>query len=657
MLRTSTNFDTYNQAANKKPVWVIEIDGIATKFASGTFGDIDANYKKLLKKMVVNNGQLDRLKHHITFPNINFTILEQDETLLDLMNANAFIGKKITAKIGFQELNIADFADLVPCYIKEVRFIDDYQYLEINAQHRLAGLKHPIFGGMATATLGADLTYAGTTVTVDATASFTAAGSATWNETGITFISIDDELMEYTAKPSGTTFTVTRGSYGKQQKHNQGATVYETVYFHHYAKTLMRLLTTTSAGTNGSYDLGIADYGLGIDVSEVDTNQILNEVGPYGKLEGATNRGGYVNPDETIENGLDWIEKNILNVMHGYFIITPENKLGVKLGDMVGDNYPDYALTADDINELPVYEQQFDKNITHARIMNVIYGTGQEVYKYEYQAASYSVYGKSRNMMMIKLPNLFTFFPWDDIDDTGCLLERFFGMYGDPMALITLQTKLEHQVLRPGDQLKLTHAKIPDIQAGSLGITNKGMEVTESIITYQDGKISPKVVCEWPNSVDNGSMALTMAIWNEADIDDTTLTRDADKAEDNLQAADAYLDIGNSPLYYIGWLVVEFTITPPGDDEAGSDGRYITIYLQGQQLTDTNDWEIERRVYYDERSSDEFTAEVGYYMKGSNYVAELRAHWTATSGGTDPTVKMTKVKMLRFNSSITETGL
>jgi len=40
MLRTTTNFDTANELKQKQPVWIVDFDGIATKFSSGDPSDI-----------------------------------------------------------------------------------------------------------------------------------------------------------------------------------------------------------------------------------------------------------------------------------------------------------------------------------------------------------------------------------------------------------------------------------------------------------------------------------------------------------------------------------------------------------------------------------------------------------------------------------------
>ena len=103
MYRTSANFDTFN-TANAKPVVIIEFDGIATKFCTQTFNDITGNHKKLLQNVTILGPRVDLLAFDTTFYGYNFEVLDKSDVVTALFSGDAFTGRKITVKVGFQEL-------------------------------------------------------------------------------------------------------------------------------------------------------------------------------------------------------------------------------------------------------------------------------------------------------------------------------------------------------------------------------------------------------------------------------------------------------------------------------------------------------------------------------------------------------------------------
>lgn len=148
MYRTSTNFDTFN-TANAKPVVIIEFDGIATKFSTQTFNDITGNHKKLLRNVEILGPRVDLLSFNTTFYGYNFEIIDKSDVVTGLFSGNAFTGRKITVKVGFQELDDADFLTLPVAWISDYQLQPDLLTYRFKARDFNFLLKRPIFTNIA----------------------------------------------------------------------------------------------------------------------------------------------------------------------------------------------------------------------------------------------------------------------------------------------------------------------------------------------------------------------------------------------------------------------------------------------------------------------------------------------------------------------------
>jgi len=152
LLSSSSNFDTENEAAQNQPVWVIDFDGVSPAYyCSGTFTDIDANYKRYLKNMRLIQTNSDLLNFRTQFGGIEFDIIDKDGDILALFS-NTFSNRKVTAKIGFQDIAIADFVDLPPFYIVEFGIRENLCDYYFKCRSKFSQVK-PIMGNLGSGTL------------------------------------------------------------------------------------------------------------------------------------------------------------------------------------------------------------------------------------------------------------------------------------------------------------------------------------------------------------------------------------------------------------------------------------------------------------------------------------------------------------------------
>lgn len=811
MIKTSTNFNTYNALLNKKPVWEIEFNGIATKFCSGTFNDIDANYKKYLN--VLSNIPLTtNLQNFRTeFGGFDFEIIDKDNELLELFS-NTFSSRKVTAKIGFQELDIADFINLPVAFvvgygIKEdlmtywfkcrnvlshkrpimgkvgqtylakwlggntERFVNGDcedgiptlnnhvpQYTNglfaLSAAQKHAGAKsckftatadgdYLAYYGGANKDLTEGMSYnldvwvylpsgqetdkvelwwiddaAGTSIldstvltdqwvnltgtaaltdetnsiifgvtatdddnsgdntnefiyvddfslkqvddscVVDSATGFSTAGAADWGS--LTYFKIDKEIIRYTAL-STATYTITRGQLGTQvEEHKEGAEVTEIIRIdetNHGLSFLLGLLTTTAGGANGAYDLSRAGWGLGIDVALININQIINELGDYGKWgNSGANDNDYnatIDSSVSIEDGLKWIEQNILALLPAYFYYTENGLLGVRCWDVQGADNDLNVIDGDEIEINPGLDIRSNKIITHVEIKgNYNGGTRnyEDIQEYELDESN-TIYGEVRRLLLKTLDNTSHWFGDAHMRDRA--LERIFGRFGNAPVAIKMDVFLTNQIIQVGDIIDVTYAKIPLFRSASAGWTDEGCEVVLININYSMSPIKAYIEAENVLGIDEADIQ-DIAVFDETSIDDTTLTEDANHAQATLQAADAYLD---QSTYKATNVMVELTLVQP-EAGGGSASAYITFYIKVQNPANTDIKEEEKRFYYDETSSDTIKRE--FYALGLTSLtpARIRVDMTAHSGANAPTtVTLTRVKLWEWRATINTTDL
>ena len=137
-------------------------------------------------------------------------------------------------------------------------------------------------------------------------------------------------------------------------------------------------------------------------------------------------------------------------------------------------------------------------------------------------------------------------------------------------------------------------------------------------------------------------------------------------AEATLEAADAYIDFSGTYTYpdgattgtYVAHNVgFKFKLTQPG--EAGGDafGSYCVVIVRAQDPAGTDIKRMEKRLYYDETSSDTIYIETwlldlldGVYPFGglAQSVARARVDFYGINGTYAPTLELYQVRLWNF---------
>jgi len=498
-----------------------------------------------------------------------------------------------------------------------------------------------------------------TIVDVDDTTSFSTASTPAWDTEGTvgtdrrTMLYVGGEIMEYTAKTS-TTFTVTRANNNTTSKeHSEGADVYEVIYVSNVNSQgldfFMSVLTTTSVGSNGAWDKGIAYFGLGISISNFDINQIRNE---WQKWQGDASLRciyytWYVNALDGFDDGIDWTEKKMLAWFGGYFFMTDIGKIGVKFFDVTYENggYWDIDLDSIILNQDQI-NIEARETISHLQI-----NKGIDSSKIRTEAKNNTTIAEYGNMRKIIIDN----------DYSGIatlvktlLLDRYFTRFGNPSVRYKFDAFLSKQLHQIGDVINLTNADLTWFLDGSVGWENEGCEIVDKSAQYSNEQSFVHLECD-NFYAHRKAVNFAVVCWKESEIDDTTLSVNADHAAGTLQSADAYLD---AVMTNVDRVMVAIQFTEPGQS-GGSESVYFTLYLKIQNPINTDVAELEKHVYYNEKTSNTKIVELYALNLGNTTVERVRVDWTAATSGTyAPTnVKLIKVKQVNIAYSITTTDI
>jgi hypothetical protein len=192
-----------------------------------------------------------------------------------------------------------------------------------------------------------------------------------------------------------------------------------------------------------------------------------------------------------------FLETEVFKPSGLYQVVLPSGQLSLRcMRPPAAGPAPVFTFTEDNLTAFPKWDRQpiineavwqFDEN-----------GNGFANYETFAQATSISAYGRG-NQFAVQSKGLraemgaFAFTEWV----TSRLFRRFSGVApaikgGAP--LLTLRAMLMTMPVWVGDYVGLTHAKMPDITTGDLGVTDRIYEVIDRQPDYRNGAMQYKVL-------------------------------------------------------------------------------------------------------------------------------------------------------------------
>lgn len=591
------------------PVWLVQFIGVSDNrglFCSGEFADITEDYKKDLVNVRLRFGAIDLLEPHTGANEYEFEIADKDLVFTNVLKDFDILGRFVTIKIGFAELEEADFVTLPTVTVESIELLQDYLTWRIRAKDEFFRIKKTLFTNLAQTNLDGDSPQFDSTVKVESTTGFLDPDDLPgWIKT---CLSLDKQEIKIYADISGADFiNCIVHSQVARVSHDSGTGVRQAIGFTcNQLIILLHILTTTDSGGNGFYDLGIPGFGLGIPATSINVDNIEKIAYRIGtsKDDGG---GGELTGNIVITQpeSLSWIEKMLLQPLGCYFF-SNDGKIDVGALDYVWHN-ENFTSQRDFINE-EIVEAEFE----FIEAINVIrtqsrFNPSIEAFKFltsvqlDDSVIEYGINSKP-----------FENVAYGFVGDPGFLVRgfywnrRFFDFYGDMAANITFSALPRCWLVEPGDDVRLTYDYLPDLIAGTRGWTNRKIKILGQEIDFAGECKFTGITYQIFDRVAGLTDGIYIINKVEAlDIDESNVQYSENFLEtpDVIEAEDGYYDNSGTD-YEADLIVFLIELQEPG---TGSGEQTIAIRISAVDGTMSGDNVI----------SQEYKAQIRYDAAGS----------------------------------------
>jgi len=257
---------------------------------------------------------------------------------------------------------------------------------------------------------------------------------------------------------------------------------------------LLKCITSTGAGTNGNYDVLSEDNGIGLDDSFVDVAGIEAVRDDWFPGDSHYMRFSI---SERIK-AKDFFEQEIFKVLNVYPVIDGLGRFTIKpFKPPIAALDEVQSFTADNTIGLPKLDFNLGSLVNEIQI-EYDWNTTTEVYDSEVfyvDATSVNNRGPGKKPITIKSKGLHTSHSPASISGRatsvlGVRKNRIFGRFASPPMSLKLKTFFNRWITEVGDVVPFTHAKVPDVDAGTRGLTAERMEVIKKNVDWRNGTVS-----------------------------------------------------------------------------------------------------------------------------------------------------------------------
>ena len=257
---------------------------------------------------------------------------------------------------------------------------------------------------------------------------------------------------------------------------------------------LLKCITSTGAGTNGDYDVYSEDNGIGLDDSFVDVAGIEAVRDDWFPGDSHYMRFSI---SKRIK-AKDFFETEIFKVLNVYPIIDGLGRFSIKpFKPPIAALDEVQSFTADNTIGLPKLDFNLGALVNEIQIEYDWNTTTDEFDSEIFYIDSTSVNnrGPGKKPITIKSKGLYTSHSPASIAGRATSVltvrkNRIFGRFASPPMSVKLNTFFNRWITEVGDVVPFTHAKVPDIDAGTRGLTAERMEVIKKNVNWKNGSVS-----------------------------------------------------------------------------------------------------------------------------------------------------------------------
>jgi len=286
-------------------------------------------------------------------------------------------------------------------------------------------------------------------------------------------------------------FAVTDPQRWMQRKVFRGAESSNVIVQGNPLTILLRILTSTGAGTNGDYDNLSESNGLGIDDDFIDVAGIEQVRDDY--FPGNSHYMRFV-IDERIR-AKDFIETELLKPLNLYPVITGAGKFSVRpTKPPIAALSSVQSFSTDSVIGIPKWDANLDAMINEVEFSyqySVVTGEFSTVAYYA-DSSSINARGPGKKVLEVKSRGLRSSISGASLnlyaaDVVARRVAAVFGRWAVPPVKITVKTFFSRWLSEPGDIVPLTYPLLPDIVAGTRGLAATRLEIVDRTVDWKRG--------------------------------------------------------------------------------------------------------------------------------------------------------------------------
>jgi len=254
---------------------------------------------------------------------------------------------------------------------------------------------------------------------------------------------------------------------------------------------LLAILTSTGAKTNGDHDWLAAINSLGIDDDFINVSNIEKIRDSWFPAD--SNYMHFTITDRI--KAKDWFEKEIFQPLNLYPVIDGQGRFDLKVA--YKPPFPaieeSQSFDDDDIIGQPSWDANLSGVINELELHYDWDGSDFASIDWHINSDSLNNRGPGKKPLIIKSKGFHTSSHGSRPDRATDVLARrknaVFGRFATPPPKIKFKTHYFHFLTEAGDVCPFTHSLLPDVEAGTPGISSERMEVVNRNPNFKDGTV------------------------------------------------------------------------------------------------------------------------------------------------------------------------
>ncbi len=463
----------------KAPVYIVEFEGLTTRYSNLLVKNPTGPVKPYLAGLSGSTGQITVDEGRSSIGSMTFKIIDKNSEITELNAFNVLQNRLVTIKTGFLEQPEIEYVNVFKGEVLDFSLSSDNITWKFQTLSLLKKQKSRIM--TASTKLTAPIDDIVTTLPVIGTTQFAA---ATGGAPPQFYVKIEDEVISYTGV-TATDFTgCVRGELGTVPVvHELEVETRNLVVLEGNGVDLaLQIMTSTGLGTNGPFDVLPASAGLAIDESLIDVAKFISERQKWLLFF------SFRFELSEAEEGKKFIESELFRFMNSYPIINNNGQISFKVYTPPLPTATTQEFTDANLVGAPVWTG----NILARYFFNEVdlsfdfdFRTGEFVSRTFYEDSNSQVkYGQTKTLPL-KSRGMRTSVTTLKIIDRFPL--RVFKRFANPSPILRAKTFFSERLVEPGDVVRLTSSKIPNLQTGKRGVVAELVEVVRIAPNWTDG--------------------------------------------------------------------------------------------------------------------------------------------------------------------------